>query len=355
MTDAALVSTLGAFVLEQLAQPVIVLDATGNVVAANRAANSDAHKGLLAQFQSGRRPAELAAFVERLRSVGHASLELPADPAAPGQPAFRLGGTAMALLFIVTLEQRARPAPRDSEQRQLRRLDTLGLLTARVAHDINNLLTPLLLLSRELVVDLEASGQNPSLAQEIELTAQRAADLMQSLLGFVRPARTRSDLLTLNAAVSNMRPLLELLLGPHVELSLLLDERPARVRVDRVQLEQSLLNLASNAVHAMPDGGELRVSVTQSSGPESPNGANGANGGSAAYAVLVVEDTGCGMSAEVQKRAFDPFFTTRAAAGGTGLGLSSVQHFVKEHSGFLRLDSGPGRGTRIAIHLPATA
>lgn len=350
MTDAALLSTLGAFVLEHLAQPVIALDAMGNVVATNRAANSDTHAGLTAPFQSGRRPAEVVAFVERLRRFGHANLQLPANAAAPGQPAVQLGGTAIDGLFIVTLEPCARPAPRDSEQRQLRRLDSLGLLTARVAHDINNLLTPLLLLSRELVVDLEASGQNPSLAREIELTAQRAACLLQSLLGFVRPARTRSDLLTLNAAVSDMRPLLELLIGPHVELRLTLDERPAQVRVDRVQLEQSLLNLTSNSVHAMPDGGVLRVSVTRSSGPDSPNG-----GSAAAYAVLIVEDTGCGMTPEVQKRAFDPFFTTRATTGGTGLGLSSVQHFVKEHSGFVRLDSTPGRGTRIAIHLPTTA
>jgi len=349
MTDAALVSALSRFVVEHLSQPVFVLDASGNVVAANRAADADAHPDLTAPFRSDKRDAEVVAFVERLHLSGHATLETPAEWTSGGQAAFLLRGTAVDRFFVVTVEPRPRAASRESEQRQLRRLDTLGLLTARVAHDINNLLTPLLLLSRELVTDLEATGQNPTVAQEIELTAQRAACLLQSLLGFVRPMRSRTQLLTLNTAVTEMRPLLDMLAGPDVRITLSVDERPAKIQVDRIQLEQSLLNLVSNSVHAMPQGGALRISVTHTHEQASMG-----NGGAApTHAVLVVDDTGCGMTPEVQRRAFDAFFTTRAAAGGTGLGLSSVQHFVKEHAGVITLDSEAGRGTRIAIHLPA--
>jgi signal transduction histidine kinase len=349
MTDEALVSALSRFVVEHLAQPVFVLDAAGNVVTANRAAGADAHSDLAATFRAEKRAPEIVAFVERLRATGQASLDTLGEWTGGAQAPFQLRGTAVEGFFVVTVEPRPKPAPRESEQRQLRRLDTLGLLTARVAHDINNLLTPLLLLSRELVTDLEAIGQNATVAQEIELTAQRAASLLQSLLGFVRPARARTELLTLNTAVTEMRPLLDVLAGPDVQITLSVDERPAKVQVDRVQLEQSLLNLVSNSVHAMPQGGTLHITVTHTRAHA------GATNGSTAptHAVLIVDDTGCGMTPEVQRRAFDAFFTTRAAAGGTGLGLSSVQHFVKEHAGVITLDSEAGRGTRIAIHLPA--
>jgi len=342
------VSALSRFVLENLSQPVIVLDNAGNVVAVNRAADADAHPDLTAPFRGNERSAEVVAFLEQLRVSGQASLETPAEQTSAGQGAFQLRGTAVDRFFVVALEPRPKPATRESEQRQLRRLDTLGLLTARVAHDINNLLTPLLLLSQELVSDLEATGQNPTVAQEIEMTAQRAAVLLESLLRFVRPVRTGSERLTLNAAVTAVRPLLDMLAGPDVKLALSLDEQPPKVKVDRVQLEQSLLNLVSNSVHAMPQGGTLCITVTHTRAPRSPSNGKPATG----HAVLVVDDSGCGMTPEVQRRAFDAFFTTRAAAGGTGLGLSSVQHFVKEHSGLITLDSEAGRGTRIAIHLP---
>lgn len=350
MSDAALMSALGRFVVGHLSQPVFVLDAAGEVVATNQAANADAHPDLTAPFRTDERAPEVVAFLERLRATGQASLEMPGAWSSGAQAALHLRGTTIDDYFVVAVEPRPRAAQRESEQRHLRRLDTLGLLTARVAHDINNLLTPLLLLSRELVTDLEATGQNPTLAQEIELTAQRAACLLQSLLGFARPARARTELLTLNTVVTDMRPILDLLAGPDVRLTLSVDEHPPKVQVDRVQLEQSLINLVSNSVHAMPNGGTLHISVAHTS-----TRANGSNHHSPpTHAVLVVDDSGCGMTLEVQRRAFDPFFTTRAAAGGTGLGLSSVQHFVKEHSGAITLESEPGRGTRIAIQLPAT-
>lgn len=152
-------------------------------------------------------------------------------------------------------------------------------------------------------------------------------------------------------SVFGIRPLLELLISPDVKLVLALDGRPLQVDVDRVQLEQSLLNLASNANQAMANGGELRIATR----PAGPGHGGGAELSRATHAVLTVSDTGAGMSREVQQRAFEPFFTTRPAGGGTGLGLSCVQQFVHDNDGFIELESEPGRGTSISLHLPLAA
>lgn len=346
MTDAAIQGALSRFVFEHLAQPLVVLDDAGRVISSNRAASADPQLDPGAPFRGEPRDPEVVAFLEQLRATGQAQLELPVARAASEQGAAQLRGVAIGGVFIITLESVPRPPQRDVELRRLRRLDTLGFITARVAHDINNLLTPLLLLSRDLVSDLEATGHNPSMAQEIELAAQRAASLLQSLLGFARHIPARTERVSLNTALIAIRPLLELMTGPGVQLSVSLDDSPPKLQVDRIQLEQSLMNLVSNAVHAMPDGGEIRISASRVCHQ------NGHQRAPDEYAVLTVSDDGCGMTPDVQQRAFDAFFTTRSAAGGTGLGLSSVQNFVREHQGTISLDSAPGRGTRIAIHLP---
>lgn len=346
MTDAAIQGALSRFVFEHLAQPLVVLDDAGRVISSNRAASADPQLDPSAPFRGDRRDPDVVAFLEQLRATGQAQLELPAARAGSEQGMSQLRGVAIGGVFIITLESLPRPPQRDAELRRLRRLDTLGFITARVAHDINNLLTPLLLLSRDLVSDLEATGHNPSMALEIELAAQRAAGLLQSLLGFARHVPARTERVSLNTALIAIRPLLELMTGPGVQLSVSLDDSPPKLQVDRIQLEQSLMNLVSNAVHAMPDGGEIRISASRVCHQ------NGHHPAPDEYAVLTVSDDGCGMTPDVQQRAFDAFFTTRSAAGGTGLGLSSVQNFVKEHRGTISLDSAPGRGTRIAIHLP---
>jgi signal transduction histidine kinase len=346
MTDAASIAVLSRFVLEHWTEPVVVLDAAGYVIEVNHAASADPQWDAAEPFRRQTRDAEVVGFLERLRATGHAKLEVSASRADTRQPPLALRGVAIDGFFVVTLERSRALMALEAENRQLRRVETLGLLTARIVHDINNLLTPLALLSRDLVTEM-STQQSASLAREVEVTVQRAASLLQSVLRFARPKPARTERMTLNAAVLGLRPLLNLLIGPNIELVLALGE-PLPVYVDRVQLEQTVLNLASNAKHAMSDGGQLRITTTSTSIDPGP----GADASSATHAVLIVSDTGTGMTHEVQQRAFDAFFTTRADRGGTGIGLSSVQHFVNEHHGLVTLASEAGRGTSIAIHLP---
>lgn len=341
---------LSRFVLDHLPDPVLVLDTSGNIVESNRAArDGERYSDISEPFQQREVPPSVASFLARLRATGHARLELGRRSSAPEQPPLELRGVAVDRYFIVTLERNAKVAALEGELRQFRRVETLGLLTARLVHDLNNLLLPILLFSRDLTSELEERGQNATLARDIEATAERAAWLVKSVLGFARPRPWRVQPVTLGSVVSALRPLMELITGPDIKLILALDEQPLQVNVDRSQLEQAILNLVSNAKNAMPHGGELTITSTQASLGQQHHERDGLL---APHVVLIVNDTGVGMTDDVQRRAFDPFFTTRAATGGTGLGLTSVQQFVRESHGLIMLDSEAGRGTTIVIHLP---
>lgn len=341
---------LSRFVLDHLPDPVILLDTSGNIIESNRAArDGERYSELFEPFQRKEVPPSVAGFLARLRATGHARLELSRRGSAEEQPPLELRGVAVDRYFVVTLERNAKVAALEGELRHFRRVETLGLLTARLVHDLNNLLLPILLFSRDLTNELEERGQNATLARDIEATTERAAWLVKSVLGFARPRPWRVQPATLSSVVSALRPLMELITGPDIKLRLELDERPLQVSVDRPQLEQAILNLVSNAKNAMPHGGELTITTTQASLGQQHHQDEGLR---APHVVLIIHDTGVGMPDDVQRRAFDPFFTTRAATGGTGLGLTSVQQFVRENHGVIRLDSEAGRGTTVIIHLP---
>jgi CheY-like chemotaxis protein len=149
--------------------------------------------------------------------------------------------------------------------------------------------------------------------------------------------------------VRELGELLRRTLGETVELRLEPPTGPTRVRVDRHQLEDALLNLALNAGHAMPEGGQLTISVA--GGTAAPSAIDGATTASPCVR-LTVRDTGVGMTPEVQERVFEPFFTTRDVGEGTGLGLSMVYGFVHQSGGHVTLESEPGVGTAVLLYLP---
>lgn len=340
---------LSRFVLDHLPEPVLVLDTTGNIIQANRAARDGERYSEIAEpFQQKELPPSVVSFLGRLRATGRAQLELGRRGAPEEQPPLKLQGVEVDRYFVVTLERNTRVAALEGELRHFRRVETLGLLTARLVHDLNNLLLPMLVFSRDLASELEERGQNATLARDIEATAERASSLVKSVLGFARPRPWRAQPVNLSSVISALRPLIELITGADINLVLALDERPLQVHVDRSQLEQAILNLVSNAKNAMPHGGELTLTTTQASLGQR----HGDEGVLSPHVVLIVDDTGIGMPDDVQRRAFDPFFTTRAAGGGTGLGLTSVQEFVRENHGLIMLDSEAGRGTTVILHLP---
>ena len=344
--DNTLALALSTFVLECHDNPVLVLDGAGDVRALNRAARHDRHRKVLEFFQGGQKSERLRAFVEEVRRHGRASTEVcrTAVLGAPGP--FVLEGFAVEEAIVVTARDQSERRALEEELRQLRRIESLGLVTASVIHDFNNLMTPMLALSSTLASELRASSRSLELVADIESIASRTASLFRDMVTLAKPPGRAVESLSLREVVSTMQPLLERLAGPEVALVVDLDDDDdaIRVSVERSRLEHSLLNLVANARQAMPEGGTITISVARVPRPDSD--------GPGTSVVLVVRDTGVGMTEDVRSHACEDFFTTRDSAGGTGLGLASVRRFVTEAGGHIALESEPGRGTIVTIRLP---
>ena len=170
-----------------------------------------------------------------------------------------------------------------------------------------------------------------------------APNLTHQLLAFSRKQVLQPTVLDLGAVVDGIAPMLQRIIGEHIELRIESAGPLARVRADRGQLEQVLLNLAVNARDAMSGGGKLTIATRTLVTPDRPKAVE-----------LMVSDTGTGMTDDVRERAFEPFFTTKEPGKGTGLGLSTVYGIVNQSGGTIRVDSASGRGTTFTIELPAS-
>lgn len=238
--------------------------------------------------------------------------------------------------------------------RQARKMEIIGRLAGGVAHDFNNLL---LVISghRELLEqgDPCSEGLRESLA-EIGRAVERAAALNRQLLAFSRRQILELKVLDLNGVVTAAEKMLRRLIGEDIQLITDLQSGLSPVRADPGQLDQVILNLALNARDAMPRGGILRLETCELEVDRLPTGQfppKAPSGGR--YVRLAVNDTGTGMTPEVQARIFEPFFTTKPEGQGTGLGLSVVQGIVQQSGGHLEVVSRPGRSTTFSVYLPA--
>ena len=250
-----------------------------------------------------------------------------------------------------TLEQRVaeRGAALERQSEALRdaqRMESVGLLAGGVAHDFNNLLT-VVLGSVELLLAEARTAHDRARLGEIKSAANRGATLVSQLLAFSRRQVMVRHVLDLNAVVNEVRPLLAHLIGEHIELLVSLARAPLYVEADPTQLQQTIINLATNARDAMPDGGTLTIATALMDGV--PAGTTFPAG---RYIMLSVRDTGVGMDAATKRLAFHPFFTTKAVGRGTGLGLSSVYGIVEQSGGHVHVDSQPGRGSCFRVFLP---
>jgi signal transduction histidine kinase len=243
---------------------------------------------------------------------------------------------------------------REAEQlrRTAERLEALGALTGGVAHDFNNLLTVVIGNAEALA---EALEDRPDLARSAGLilgAAERAAALIRRMMAFARRQPLSPAPTDVAALVEDLLPLLRQSVGERVRLLLRLEPGLPPALVDPVQLENALLNLALNARDAMPEGGTLRIELAG----ETLDAAALAEFSEAApgdFLRLSVTDDGQGMPPEVARRAFEPFFTTKSPGAGSGLGLATVYGFVRQSRGCIGLDTAPGRGTSVILHLPA--
>jgi two-component system, cell cycle sensor histidine kinase and response regulator CckA len=291
---------------------------------------------------------------QRLRKDGtriDVSISTAALHDARGRP---IGSVAIHL--DITERKRAEEQLQLSQEqvRQAQKMEAVGRLAGGIAHDFNNLLTAILSYSELALTDLRPEDPIREDIQQIREAGGRAAELTKQLLAFSRRQLLQFSTLSLNDVVIQAEPMLQPLMGDDVEIRLALSPTLGHTRADAGQLEQVLLNLAVNARDAMPSGGALTL-TTAAVEVDADAPARWGHLVPGSYVTLAVQDTGTGMSPEVQERIFEPFFTTKGLGQGTGLGLSTVHGIVNQSGGHIIVASETGGGSTFTIFLPASA
>ncbi|MEO7137776.1 MAG: response regulator [Gemmatimonadales bacterium] len=237
--------------------------------------------------------------------------------------------------------------------RQAQRIEAVGSLAGGLAHEVNNMMTAVIGFGGFVLKGLPEDHRHRSDVGEMVRAATRAAGVTRQLLAFTRQQVLQPSVLDLNLVVTDLTRMLSGFLGADVELHVRLDPGTGRVRADRGQLEQVIINLALNARYAMTSGGRLTLATTSVTLDESYARRHpGTAIQPGLYIVLSVTDTGAGMDPATRARAFEPFFTTKPVGQGTGLGLSTAYGIVKQSGGYIWLYSEPGHGTSVKLYLP---
>lgn len=239
----------------------------------------------------------------------------------------------------------------EEDLRQAQKMEAVGQLTGGLAHDFNNLLTAISG-NLEMLEPRLTDGDDRELLQEAQEATELGAKLAQRLLAFGRRTPLRPQPLDLNAVATSLAELLRRTLGEAIAFETVLEPNLPLTMTDSGQIENVLLNLAINARDAMPQGGRLIVE-TRRVELDAVYAAEHSEVTPGEYVMLAVTDTGTGMTEEVQRRAFEPFYTTKGPGAGSGLGLSMVHGFVKQSGGHVQIYSELGCGTTVRIYLPA--
>jgi two-component system cell cycle sensor histidine kinase/response regulator CckA len=244
-----------------------------------------------------------------------------------------VGGRRYDLVVAVDVTERRQL---EEQYRQAQRLEAVGKLAGGIAHDFNNLLTVISGYAAFALEDLPPDGTAREAAEQIQIASKRASDLTSSLLAFSRRQVLNVRYVRLNDVVRETATLLSRLISEDVRLDLHLDANRDAVNVDPSQMQQVLMNLAVNARDAMAGGGRLTIGTRDLDG----------------HVELRVSDTGQGIAPEVLEHIFEPFYTTKPAGEGTGLGLPTVHGIVTQSGGTITVDTQVGRGTTFSISLP---
>jgi two-component system, cell cycle sensor histidine kinase and response regulator CckA len=335
--------------------PVFIHDADGVLLEANQAACD--RLGYTREELHAMRPGDIEPFPPK-------PLARPAG--SPGLASFetsyrcRDGSTLPVELTTRCIEFEGKPAvlssARDISDRllaaQAQRLESIGQLAAGIAHDLNNLLQPILGYSELMLADSGREDPNYQSTLQIVEAGRRSRDLIRQLLAFGRGQTLEAKAADVRAIVDGMAPLLRRTIRENIGVHVTSQAEPCAAQVDRGQIEQVLLNLAVNAQDAMPSGGVLAIDVSAAA-LDVHQCVTGTAHSDQPYVRLTVSDTGVGMDADTRNRMFEPFFTTKGS-GGTGLGLATVYGIVRQHAGHIVVDSTVGRGTTFRVYLPAS-
>jgi PAS domain S-box-containing protein len=266
-----------------------------------------------------------------------------------GQAEFNEAGDALRMVGTTTdITER-----KQLEEQFLRvqRMESLGTLAGGIAHDLNNLLAPIMM----GVGLLKSNDLNPKSKQvlaNIERSALRGAELVKQVLSFARGVEGARVAVPIDQVVREIETIVRNTFPKNIRLETQVDSRLGMVLGDPLQLNQVLLNLCVNARDAMPAGGTLTVKVSDAE-VDQPFAAMSGDVAPGRYVLVDVTDTGEGIDAGTMKRLFDPFFTTKTVGKGSGLGLSTTLGIVRSHGGFVHVQSEPGRGASFRVYLPA--
>ncbi len=239
----------------------------------------------------------------------------------------------------------------EEQLRQSQKMESIGTLAGGIAHDFNNILTAIIGYGSLLQMKMKEGDPLRYNIEQILSSANRAASLTQGLLAYSRKQLLNPQPVSVNAIIKKVDLLLTRLIGENIELKTMLTDDDVNVMADAGQIEQVLMNLATNARDAMPEGGYLfietgRIEFSEESAKAHEFGKHGA------YALITVTDSGMGMDEKTRQRIFEPFFTTKEVGQGTGLGLAIAYGIIKQHNGTITVSSEEGKGTTFKIYLP---
>ena len=255
--------------------------------------------------------------------------------------------------FVGTTRDITREKQLERQFMQAQKMETVGRLAGGVAHDFNNILQVVMGFCSMLLESMSPTDKHRTDVAEIQKAGRRATDLTRQLLAFSRKQVIEFKVIDVNLLVTGMNNMLRRLIGENIRLETKLAADLKRTKADSGQIEQVLMNLVVNARDAMPEGGALtlasdNVSLTETAVREASEARPGE------FVCLTVADTGHGMTEYVRSHLFEPFFTTKGVGKGTGMGLATVYGIVKQHEGWIDVESEQGRGSSFRVFLPVS-
>jgi PAS domain S-box-containing protein len=262
---------------------------------------------------------------------------------------------SMFLAVIIDITERREAEEKQQKLQaqllQAQKMEAVGQLAGGIAHDFNNILTAIIGYGNLISMKTANDEVHRPYIDQILSAANRAASLTQGLLAFSRKQIINPRPVTVNTIIEQVQKLLHRIIGEDIELRTVLTGEDTTVMADTGQLEQILINLAANARDAMPNGGHLTIETRPAEIGSEYLRAHG-YGKAGKYVLISITDSGEGMDEKTQERIFEPFFTTKEVGKGTGLGLAIVYGSIKQHNGYINVNSEPGRGTTFTIYLP---
>ncbi|MFW6179903.1 MAG: response regulator, partial [Desulfohalobiaceae bacterium] len=253
--------------------------------------------------------------------------------------------------FVLLVRDITEKLQLQQQLQQAQKMEAIGTLAGGIAHDFNNMLMGMQGFTELALSNLDQDSKAAKHLHSVLQTSTRAKDLVQQILTFSRQSESDKKPLQVKTVLKEVLKLLQATLPANIELLTNIDPEPPQILADPSQVQQVIMNLCTNAVQAMPDGGKLLVSLQGKSidgkYQERPEDLEPGE-----YLLLQVQDTGQGMEQELAQRIFDPFFTTKPRGQGTGLGLSVVHGILQEIGGSISVQSSPGEGTLFRVNIP---